>query len=80
MNEINPYLWFGERRLTYIPKHFVTAKTKVTEESLVWVNNNLVGRFSVTIGDNFFMLAEGQLGDISFEDPVECVAFELRWS
>lgn len=80
MIEVNPYQWFGKRRIDHIPKHFVTAKTKLTEESLLWVIRTLVGRYSVTMGDDFFMLNPTQIGDISFEDPSECVAFELRWA
>lgn len=82
MNEykIDPYLWFGERELNYRPKHFIAANADLTEDSKVWVLKNLKGRFSITLDNSFFMMDFGVLGKIAFEDPAECLAFELRWS
>lgn len=78
--EINPYLWFGNRELNFKPKHFITSSVKLTEESKIWVLKNLIGRFAIIMGDDFFMYNVEEIGEISFEDPAECVIYELRWS
>ena len=79
-HEINPVIWCAERQLDYPPVHFITATTPLTEESNQWVLNNLCGRFSIIEPYDFFLITNGSMGTISFEDPKEATLFELKWS
>lgn len=83
---ILPSNWYGNRELTYTPRHFVISNTTLTPESKVWILNKLSGRFSVvkwseTSDDDFLsVLAESTFGRPAFEDPKELVFYELTWS
>ena len=78
---IDPRIWFCERELLYPPKHFVTTKAKLTEESKQWVLDTLCGRFAVTQNnDNMFDDMFDSIGIVSFEDPREAMIYELKWS
>lgn len=79
--QIDPIIWFGDRRLDYPPGHFIMATTLLTPDSLHWVLNSLRGRYAITLNsNNFFFSAIDNLGNISFEDPSEATLYELRWS
>lgn len=78
--EIDPRIWFAERELTYPPRHFVTATTRLTTESKQWVLDTLRGRFAVTQNSADFFQSMNTIGIISFEDPSEATIFELKWS
>lgn len=85
---LDPQVWFADRRLTFEPKHFTRAKTKLTAKSLDWITNNLTGRYC--IGNfskfdpvEFIFSAESEplkLSTPSFEDPSEATLYELTWS
>ncbi len=80
-HEINPQLWFGTRELTHTPIHFTVAKTRLTDESKLWILNKLSGRFSSVqnIDDtNNFFITDSFFP--AFEDPAEAVLYELYWS
>jgi hypothetical protein len=79
VKDIDPYTWFGERELNYVPKHFVVSPTPLTLESKIWVLENLRSRFSI-IPKYSFLQVEGELGKIAFEDPEEATFYELKWS
>lgn len=80
IDDIDPRLWFCERELSYPPRHFISATTKVNEESKQWVLEKLRGRFAVTRNNDDFFGSINYLGIISFEDPSEAMMFELKWS
>lgn len=84
---IDPFFWFADRRLEFTPKHFVVTKTPATEESLLWIVNNLKGRFSIVteseMVDPLSLISityKHNLGNVSFEDPKEAILYELKWS
>lgn len=79
MNEINPSVWFGQRELPFVPKHFVKAPTPLHSQSLFWVKTKLAGRYSYQNNfDNAIVFQESLI--IYFEDPAELTMYELRWS
>jgi len=81
-HEINLQAWFGTRELDHTPKHFIVAKTKLTDESKLWILNKLSGRFSsvqyVQDSNDYFILGDKLFP--AFEDPAEAVLYELYWS
>lgn len=77
--EIDPYIWFANREVEFLPKHFVISNTPLTMESKQWVLDKLKGRYSIIQTNEFFIL-EYYLGNIAFEDPSEATFYELKWS
>lgn len=73
--KINPFTWYGEREVHYLPKHFIRCNTEVTTDRKDWVYENLNGRFYVGTASDFLFTEE-----IYFEDPQEAMLYELRWS
>lgn len=79
MTEINPLVWFGQRQLPFVPKHFVKAPTPVTTQSLFWIKTKLTGRYSYQPAyDKSIIFNECYY--IYFEDPMEVTVYELRWA
>ena len=35
--EIDPYIWFADREVEFLPKHFIISNTPLTQESKQWV-------------------------------------------
>lgn len=98
MNDINPYIWYGNRKLDYTPAHFVRSHVSVgfmdntissNEECIEWIYNNLFGRFSfLKIRKQVELNASANmiLHDFDyivtvpcFEDPKDCMLFNLKW-
>jgi hypothetical protein len=79
MTEINPLVWFGNRELSFIPKHFIKAPTSMTAESLFWVRSKLSGRFSFQ-PDYDEAVIFSDTNKIYFEDSADVMFYELRWS
>ena len=82
MQEIDPLLWYGERRLKVPPVHFIKTTTPISTTSLFWVQNKLKGRFStgsitIQMEDTDFLIDKEHL---FFEDPSEATIYELRWA
>ena len=73
---INLYTWFAERELDFLPTHFVKCNALLTNESKIWVLENLKGRFFVDESNYLFDFDSS----IYFEDPQEAVHYELTWS
>jgi hypothetical protein len=73
---INLYTWFGDRKLNYLPTHFVKCNAVVTEEAKFWVYETLKGRFYIDTNHTLF----NDENNIYFEDSQEAVMFELKWS
>jgi hypothetical protein len=78
--EVDPIVWFSNRRMEHPPAHFVMATTLLTEDSLQWVLNSLRGRYAITTNTSDLFSFIESLGNISFEDPSEATLYELRWS
>lgn len=79
--------WFGERQLSFKPKHFVVAKTPVTEVSKQWIFDKLRGRFCLVTAEEATILDMGGPYQMissetypAFEDPGEATFYELTWS
>lgn len=79
MTEINPLVWFGDRELSHVPKHFVRAPTILNLQSLFWVRTRLSGRYSCQSNyENSILFTDAKV--IYFEDPSELTLYELRWA
>ena len=74
IDDINLYTWFMDRELDFVPPHFVKTNTKLTDESKIWVLENLTGRFAIIGQLGFF----GSVA-LAFEDPKEALFYELKW-
>jgi hypothetical protein len=81
---IDPFFWFGTRQVDYTPSHFVITNTPATSESLLWVINNLTGRYSIIPQSSNYeilsIIVQHDIGIIAFEDSKEAVFYELKWS
>jgi hypothetical protein len=75
MIEVDYITWFTDRGITECPVHFVKAKTPITHDRIIWVYENLRGRFYTPKYYNRF-----DAKYISFEDPAESMFYDLRWS
>ena len=80
--QIDPTTWFSERELKYTPKHFVVTRANLTNESKLWILNNLKGRFTIVneSEDDEEWLQVFSFGHPAFEDPKEALIYELRWT
>ena len=78
--EIDPYIWFAEREVKFLPKHFTISTTELTVESKQWILDNLKGRFCIVHLSSQIFLIDMYLGNIAFEDPKDAVFYELKWS
>lgn len=80
MNELNLMTWFSDRKLDYLPKHFVATQTPVDDDKLLWVLEYCRGRYFIGSkgAKEFDLLFMPET--IYFEDPQEAVLYELTWS
>ena len=85
-NDLDPISWYSSREVECTPRHFVVATTVLTEQSKLWILNNLRGRFSVvaapTQEDTISSIPFINFGVAvpAFEDPKEATMYELKWS
>lgn len=86
-NQLNVITWYSERELKFTPTHFVVAKTRLTNESKLWIINTLVGRYSIVANNEGIDLLKHPWlhiydydGVPAFEDPKEAVMYELKWA
>jgi hypothetical protein len=80
VEDINLLTYFGERELSFSPKHFVVSNTPLTDESRNWIVEKLTGRYAfVYKRDNETMIHSERVCP-SFEDPKEAIIYELTWS
>lgn len=78
---INLHTWFAERKLDFLPDHFVSTNTTVDDERHLWVLEKLVGRYYIGIkSDSEDWVALFSDPVIYFEDPQEAVMYQLTWS
>lgn len=74
IDDINLHTWFIDRELDFVPPHFVTSKTPLTDESKLWILEKLTGRFAVLGSADFFSKLFP-----AFEDPKEALFYELTF-
>jgi hypothetical protein len=76
---VNPFIWFGERELTFVPKHFIRCPTAITLTSQQWIQNNATGRFAIAADPN----AKADLfhhPHVYFENNTDAIMYELMWT
>lgn len=74
INDINLYEWFDGRKLSFAPNHFTKTNTPINEESRVWIQEKLQGRYAFyPAATTFYAL------NPAFEDPKEALFYELTW-
>ena len=78
--EVNPQLWYGERKLSFTRPHFIKASSPATSESLFWVETKLTGRYSIQVHAQTLDTWSGQHTYLYFENPADATMYELRWS
>ena len=85
---VNPYLWYGIRELSIVPKHFVSSSTLATDQSKDWLDKNCNGRYAFgeakpKMYDSttpFAPLIFWLKDTVYFEDTRDLVYYELIWS
>lgn len=79
---INLYTWFADRKLDFLPKHFVCTNTYIDDERHQWVLEKCIGRYYIGqhFGDEDFVTSLFSTPIIYFEDPQEAVLYKLTWS
>lgn len=86
MTSINLLTWLDAREVKGItPKHFVLAKTRLTAQSLIWIEEKLAGRYSLVsadLEDLDYITSDWSSYNYypAFENPSEAVLYELTWS
>ncbi len=75
---INLHTWFSQRELDFCPKHFVKSNTQITVQSKLWVLEKLSGRFYIS--SSVVSMFSDSEGIIYFENPQDCVFYEITWS
>jgi hypothetical protein len=85
MNDIviNIDTWRKERKLAYLPKHFVSTNTPLTAENKLWILERLHGRFYTSDAPDQFTdndLFGYEDSYAWFEDPQEAILYELTWA
>lgn len=78
---INLMTWFTERRLDYLPKHFVRTNASLDDKRHLWILEKCTGRYYVGEphdDENWVSLFLDET--VYFEDPQEAVLYELTWS
>lgn len=78
MRELNLHTWFINRELQHCPPHFVRTHTIINKNSMMWIKESLVGRFTLIPPVD----GEYEFNDYvpAFEDPAEAILYELTWS
>jgi hypothetical protein len=79
---VDPLIWFSEREVEFIPKHFIKCTSKITNESKKWIYNKSQGRFALT--DSHRQQAPSGIissdQNVYFEDQKDAMMFELLWA
>ena len=55
IEDINLHTWFMNRELGFAPDHFVVSNTPITDESKIWIQEKLSGRYAMAPVENAFM-------------------------
>ena len=82
--KFDPQLWFKDRFMEIIPKHFTYTSTPITKESQLWITTTLVGRYGLAAASSARPYGQQHIWENldvpCFEDAKEAILYELRWS
>jgi len=89
--KFDPSLWFTDRIVYFIPKHFIKTSTPRSAESTRWVETKLCGRYAIgkttvqlVVPPMFGLPTGGNLPANGyfyyFEDSKEAMLYELMWA
>ncbi len=73
---VNPLIWYAERELDFVPRHFVKCPTPLNYASKQWVQNKVSGRFAFAPTDKHL----SGLSSVFFEDEKDATIYELLWA
>lgn len=76
---INPLIWFMERELNFVPRHFIKCPTPVNSENKQWIQNKSNGRFAFAPLDQSDRLVTNNVC-VFFEDEKDAMLYELLWA
>jgi hypothetical protein len=89
---VNPVIWFANREVSNVPKHFIKCPSPVTEEAQQWILNKSQGRYSfsnvIDEGDidndeenvlSWLLYAEPKKF-VHFENSEDALMYNLLWS
>lgn len=74
---LNPVIWFANREVSLVPKHFIKCPSPVNDVAKQWIINKSQGRYSFST-----YLDEGEPSDdfsailLLYSDPKSFVYFE----
>ena len=74
---VNPLIWYAERELDFVPRHFVKCPTPVNQQALHYIQNKTVGRYALG-SDNSVDFDFTTY--VYFEDEREATMYELIWA
>jgi hypothetical protein len=85
---MDPLIWFANREVSIIPKHFIRCPTYITPESKEWIKNKSKGRYAFTEIVDELQTSEDDiftailLNDqaVYFEDHADAMMYELLWA
>ena len=71
---VNPLIWYAERELSFVPRHFIKCPTPLNSQSINWVKNKITGRFAIAadpiVTDSY----------VYFEDQKDVTLYEIIWA
>lgn len=76
---VNPLVWFMERELNFVPRHFIKCPTPITSDSKQWVQNKTTGRYCFAPLDQYERLVTS-IYCVYFEDEKDAMMYELIWA
>jgi len=88
---VNPIIWFANREVSLVPKHFVKCSTPVNETSKQWILNKTQGRYAFSdvqsdLGSAdddltaIFLLYNEPKQLVHFENSEDALMYNLLWS
>jgi hypothetical protein len=84
---VDPSIWFSEREVEFVPKHFIKCNSTVSLNGREWIYNKCQGRFAfsdakLSTSDTLNGLS-GILSNavcVYFEDQKDAMMYELLWA
>lgn len=86
---IDPLIWFANREVSFVPRHFTRCPTPVTTESKEWIKNKSKGRYVFTEDTDELENNESDLVSlllhttnyiVYFENHEDAIMYELLWA
>jgi hypothetical protein len=75
---INPLIWYAERELKFIPRHFIKCPTTCSWAARTWIQNKITGRFAFAPADDKLSTSSDMA--VFFEDEKDAMLYELIWA